>query len=876
MAKTQEKSAKRKGTWNIYLIIIVCAVLLAISFTGIMSAVRDRIVETNLVSIEELVKHDANSIYNSLSLRWSEMETVAEKIAEADYTQSSEVILALKDHLDYVSSAEYLICVDSDGVLYRNSGLVAQDDYLSALCEEQDGRFAARYNDTATVWAETRKEMLVLGVPLDFDVGEIHYEWLLCRLDISTLEKELKIDSYNSQGFSSVIDEEGNYIVNVSKSHSLLTYDNFYEDLKDAEFRGYASADELRASVSKGKLTSAIYTQDGRESLMVISTLDFTPWYFITTVPMSVFEIQTSAILRLFMLLLAIIAVIAVIVFALFVNQRRQQTALKLEKEKRKQEMEYQEQLKQALDMAHSANRAKTTFLNNMSHDIRTPMNAIIGFTGMAAKYVEDPVKTQEYLEKINNASRHLLSLINDVLDMSRIESGKVTINEDKENLPDIMHSLRDIIMADINNKKQELYIDTVGVEDENIICDRLRLNQVLLNLVSNSVKYTGPGGTIAIRISQLRRDADGYGTYEFRVKDNGIGMDQEFLKTIFDPFTRAKSSTTSGVQGTGLGMAITKNIVDMMGGAIEVESQEGVGTEFILTLPFKIYGESQEARTIRSLEGLRALVVDDDLNACQSVSSMLRQIGMRPEWTAYGKEAVVRTQEAVTIGDRFAVYIIDWLMPDMNGIETARQIRKIVGDDITIILLSAYDYSEIEEEAKEAGITGFISKPLFMTELYHKLSYCCGEETGQETPDQPGGKQEAIDFAGLKVLLVEDNELNMEIARDILQEDGMIIDTAEDGLIAVEKVQSAEPGQYDFILMDIQMPNMDGYEAAGRIRNLPDKALADIPIIAMTADAFAEDKERAMQAGMNAHVAKPVDVRKLKETLAQVLSGAC
>lgn len=874
MVKTKEETANRKLPGTSYMIVILCTVLLAFTFWGVISAFTDRILDTNIASMEELAKHDANSIRNSLNLRWSEMEAAASKIEDADYMRSGEVISALKDQLGYINSAEYLMFVDSDGILYRNSGLVAKDDYLTGLCGGQTGRFAARYNDTSTIWQETRREMLILGIPVDFSVGEIHFDWLLCNLNISTLEKELKIDSYNSEGFSTVIDGDGNYIVNVSRSHSLLVYDNFFDDLEDASFHDYASVSELRAEIAAADVLSAVYTQNGRESIMVITALEFAPWYFITTVPMSVFETQSKGILQLFLFLLVVILVIVIAVFALTVKQRRQQAALEMEKEKREHEAEYQEQLRQALDMAHSANRAKTTFLNNMSHDIRTPMNAIIGFTGMAAKYVEDPVRTQEYLEKINNASRHLLSLINDVLDMSRIESGKVTINEDKENLPDIMHSLRDIIMADINNKKQELYIDTVGVTDENIICDRLRLNQVLLNLVSNSMKYTGPGGTIAIRISQIKRDANGYGTYEFRVKDNGIGMDREFLSTIFDPFTRAKSSTASGVQGTGLGMAITKNIVDMMGGTIEVESEEGVGTEFIVTLPFRIYGESQEIRTIRSLKGMRALVVDDDLNACQSVSSMLRQIGMRSEWTAYGKEAVVRTKEAVTIGDRFVVYIIDWLMPDMNGIETARQIRKLVGDDITIILLSAYDYSDIENEAKEAGITGFISKPIFMSELYHELSACYGEETDDGVRDEEEKQPADMDFKGLKVLLVEDNELNMEIAGYILQEEGIVTDTAEDGLIAVEKVRNARHGQYDLILMDIQMPNMNGYEATRRIRNLPDRELAEIPIIAMTADAFAEDKEKALQAGMNAHVVKPVNIRKLKETLAVVLGS--
>lgn len=873
MAKQNKETVIGKISWKILVTIIICACLLAIVFNRVISSATDRIISSNIEAMTELARHDKNSINNSLNLRWEEMETIASKIEAAGYARSAEVISALKYQLDYVSSAEYLMLVDDNGILYRNSGLVAEDWYLSELCSGQTGRFAVRYNDTSAMWMELRKEMLILGVPVDFSVGDIDFDWLLCQLDIATLENELKIQSYDSEGFSSVIDTEGNYIVNISRSHSLLTYDNFFDDLEGAEFEGYSSVEELRAALASGKTFSVIYSQDGRECIMVITVLDFVPWYFITTVPLSVFETQTNAILHVFMFLLFVILLVVAAVFVLIMRQRKQRAILKLEREQREKEAAYQEQLRQALDMAQSANRAKTTFLNNMSHDIRTPMNAIIGFTGMAAKYAEDPEKIREYLEKISNASNHLLSLINDVLDMSRIESGKVTINEDKENLSDIMHNLRDIIMADINNKNQELYIDTVNVRDENIICDRLRLNQILLNLVSNCVKYTNPGGTIAIRISQPERNRNGYGIYEFHVKDNGIGMSREFLSTIFDPFTRAKSSTASGVQGTGLGMAITKNIVDMMGGTIDVKSEEGVGTEFVVTLPFKTYGETREISTIRSLEGLRALVVDDDLNACQSVSSMLRQIGMRAEWTAYGKEAVVRTKEAVEIGDKFAVYIIDWLMPDMNGIETARQIRRQVGEDITIILLSAYDYSDIEDEAKEAGITGFISKPLFLSDLYRKLSAYCGEETeGQkQAPEEPNA--ETMDFTGLRVLLVEDNELNREIAKYILEENGMIVETAEDGLFALEKVKNAQRGQYDLILMDVQMPQMDGYEATRRIRSLPDSAAADIPIIAMTANAFEEDREEAFRAGMNEHIAKPIDPQQLKKTLGKILA---
>ena len=528
--------------------------------------------------------------------------------------------------------------------------------------------------------------------------------------------------------------------------------------------------------------------------------------------------------------------------------------------------------LEEALAMAQSANRAKTTFLNNMSHDIRTPMNAIIGYTGLAASHIDNKELTQDYLKKIGQSSDHLLSLINDVLDMSRIESGKMNLDEKPENLSEIMHTLRNIVQADVKAKELDFFMDTADVTDESIICDKLRLNQVLLNLLSNSIKYTQPGGTVSLRLSQHSVTESGYGIYRFCVKDNGMGMSEEFLKTIFDPFTRVKSSTVSGIQGTGLGMAITKNIVDIMGGNIEVRSKEGEGTEVLVEFKFKLGDAQEKFERIGELEGLRGLVVDDDLNACMSISKMLRDCGMRSEWCASGKEATVRTEEALRIGDMFKVFIIDWLMPDMNGIETARRIRKLVGDEAPIIILTAYDWSDIEEEAREAGVTGFISKPMFPSDLHSVLEKCIGRV--QVDTDNV---EKSYDFSGKKLLLVEDNEMNREIAIEILSEEGFIIDTAEDGDIAVEKVRhSIVNGKgggidYDVILMDIQMPRMDGYEATREIREIPLHG-CHVPIIAMTANAFEEDRRAALDAGMDEHIAKPIDVRKLKETLAKFI----
>ena len=528
---------------------------------------------------------------------------------------------------------------------------------------------------------------------------------------------------------------------------------------------------------------------------------------------------------------------------------------------------EQNRQLEEALSLAQSANRAKTTFLNNMSHDIRTPMNAIIGYTGLAASHIDNKEQVKDYLSKISQSSDHLLSLINDVLDMSRIESGKMNLSEKQENLSEVIHTLRDIVQADIRSKQLEFFIDSMDVNDEQIFCDRLRLNQVLLNVLSNAIKYTQSGGTVSMRITEKALKPNGYGTYEFRIRDNGMGMTEEFLKTIFDPFTRVKSSTVSGIQGTGLGMAITKNIVDMMGGTIVIESAPGKGTEVTMTFDFRIFDGPKAPVKIPEFSGIRSLVVDDDTNACISSSGMLRDIGMRPEWCTSGREALIRTEQAIKEGEPFRVCLLDWLMPDMNGVETARRIRKLAGEDLPIIILTSYDWSDVEEEAREAGVTAFISKPMFPSDLHRVLLSCIGKtEEGKDA-----APEEKQDFSGRKILLVEDNELNREIAEEILSEYGFTVTSAADGTEAVETIEHGASGDFDLILMDIQMPVMDGYEATKKIRAI-NTELSKIPIVAMTANAFEEDRKAALLAGMDEHIAKPISIPKLEKVLSRFL----
>ncbi len=533
-------------------------------------------------------------------------------------------------------------------------------------------------------------------------------------------------------------------------------------------------------------------------------------------------------------------------------------------------EMEKNSLLEDALSQANRANKAKSVFLSNMSHDIRTPMNAIVGFTSLAINHIDRREQVEEYLKKIMTSGKHLLSLINDILDMSRIESGKMQLEEKACSLPDILHELRNILQADVRSKQLELQMDTVDVVNEDVYCDKLRLNQILLNLLGNSVKFTPAGGTVSLRVTEKAGAPAGYASYEFQVTDTGIGMSREFAAHIFEPFSRERSSTVSGIQGTGLGMAITKNIVDMLGGSIEVESTEGEGTKFTVFLTLRLLSEEKEPLTIPELSGCRALVVDDDFNSCDSVSYMLQQVGMRAEWTLSGKEAVLRMRQAAMRGDTYSIYIVDWLLPDMNGIEVTRRIRQEVGEEAPIIILTSYDWADIEEEAREAGVTTFCSKPLFLSELRKCLCSVVNVGAEYETCES----RETHEIRTGRILLAEDNELNQEIAETILTEAGFTVEIAENGQIAVDMVKASNPGYYQVVLMDVRMPVMDGYGATRAIRRLENKELASIPVIAMTANAFEEDRQEAIRQGMNAHIAKPINIKILFDTLDRVLPG--
>ncbi len=524
--------------------------------------------------------------------------------------------------------------------------------------------------------------------------------------------------------------------------------------------------------------------------------------------------------------------------------------------ERKQKEEEQMRLLSDALLLAESASRAKSDFLSRVSHDIRTPMNAVIGYATIAASHIEERERVRDCLRKILSSGEHLQGIINDVLDMSRIEAGKEGLNVIRTSISEMVRAVLPMIHSTITQKQINLYVDTIDVRDEFVYADAQKMRQLLLNILGNAAKFTSDGGTISVKIKQTPSRNPGHAVYTFLIKDNGIGMSREFQEHIFETFAQERSSTNSKQMGTGLGMAIAKSYVDMMGGIISVESEIGKGSEFAVKLEFRIQEDVKPDVRLEQLRGYRALVVDDDFQSCDSVVHLLQDIGMRADFTTTGKEALFRTRMAYGDGDSYFAYIIDWIMPDMNGIEVVRQIRKIIGDEVPIIILTAYYWGEIEEEAREAGVTAFCTKPLFASDLTNIFL------------QHESVVEELADFHGERLLLVEDNDLNREIAKFMLEEIGFEVDVAYDGHDAVTLLQECPDDKYQYVLMDVQMPIMDGIEATQVIRRSDRLYLRTVPIIALTANAFNEDVDRCLAAGMNAHLPKPFKIEDIIDTL--------
>lgn len=704
--------------------------------------------------------------------------------------------------------------------------------------------------------------VIFMGIPTDkyyMNEGQTESVALVAGMSNEDIVEMLNMDRDDtSMVYSHIIRKDGTFVIHGEKeSHE---YSNYFEQIRSSFEKDSPDAEkhiqELIVKMENHEIYSSILQAKDQRIHLYCEQLAVSEWYLVTIME---YDTLDSVINHLnaqwiTMVVIASVLMIGVVlaIFMIYVNFSRQNI----------------KQLEVAREAAIKANKTKSEFLSNMSHDIRTPMNAIVGMTAIARANIDNPEQVQNCLKKISLSSKHLLGLINDVLDMSKIESGKMKLNMEQISLREILNGIATIVQPQLKMKKQnfDIYISDIITED--VYCDSVRLNQVLLNLLSNAIKFTPDEGTIEISLCQESSPlGEKYVRNHIRVKDNGIGMTPEFKKTIFESFTREDNARVNKTEGTGLGMAITKYIVDAMHGTIEVESVQGKGTEFHIALDLEKALESEEEM---NLPNWNMLVVDDDEVLCQTTISALNSIGIHADSTLSGEMAVDKAVEAYQQGKGYDIILMDWKLPGIDGLEAARQLRKKLGEDIPILLISAYDWSEMETEARKAGITGFISKPLFKSTLYYGLREFANQHKVEENLPSLEDSQEPL--KNIHILLAEDNDLNWEIADMLLSSLGAILDRAENGQICVNKLSNSEPNTYDIILMDIRMPVMTGFEATTEIRKLnhPDK---DIPIIAMTADAFSDDVKKCLDCGMNAHVSKPIDIDIVKSTILKFLS---
>ncbi|WP_033118333.1 hybrid sensor histidine kinase/response regulator [Intestinimonas butyriciproducens] len=678
---------------------------------------------------------------------------------------------------------------------------------------------------------------------------------LVVGLPMEAITKELSLDIGVTQAYSHIIRRDGSFVLRQADA----TRDSYFERLLTLGHFDNGTPTEavaaIQKAISSGEDYSLLVEINGERRNTYFTPLTYSDWYLVSALPYSLlyeptYSLVNQSVLSTLLGCGLVLLVLLTLFFFYFRFSKRQMIALA-----------------EARAAAEHANRAKSEFLSNMSHDIRTPMNAIVGMTAIASSNINNPEQVRDCLKKITLSSKHLLGLINDVLDMSKIESGKLTLNLDQISLRETMDGIVSIIQPQLKAKQQSFDVFIQDIQSELVCCDGVRLNQILLNLLSNALKFTPSGGRITVTLMQETSPADPHLVRNhFRVKDTGIGMSPEFQQRIFDSFTREDTTRVQKIEGTGLGMAITKYIVDEMGGTIELQSQVDKGTEFHITLDLEAVSD-QEADMV--LPNWEVLVVDDDAQLCSSAASSLTEIGVHAECALDGPSAISMVERRHQKRRDYHVVLLDWQMPGMDGIETARALRRRVGKDIPILLISAYDWSDIAEEARAAGISGFLSKPLFKSTLFYGLSRFA-EPASAKADAAP---ELAPDFTGRHLLLAEDSALNWEIARDLLSSYGFALDWAENGRLCVERFQASQADHYDAILMDIRMPVMDGYQAARAIRAMDRPDAREIPIIAMTADAFSEDIRRAMDSGMSAHIAKPIDIRELLRVLQRCLS---
>lgn len=832
-------------TVSIITVIIACIILFAALGIFMNKKSDETLSEMGTIYMSGLNERISMHFETIIDMRFSSLQDVIEEVPDEiknDYENR-------KAEIGYISAAhdfKYLALYDQEGNFDMLCGeTISLFDPEAFLNTMKNGEKKIAMGKT-----ESGENIVVIGIPGSYPIANGKRSLaVLAGFPSSEMEMILALSEQSDIVFSHVIREDGSFVI---RSVDAVT-DNYFDRIRMlfGDARGSHAeyhVEELKNAMENHEELSSIFDLDEERRHIYCTALPYSEWYLITVMPYGIMDRTVSSFSRLWIsmsiLCCAIILGMLTVIFVKYYKITRHQI----------------EDLNNAKKAAESATRAKSEFLSNMSHDIRTPMNAIVGMTAIATSNIDNKEQVTNCLRKITLSSKHLLGLINDILDMSKIESGKLTLNMEQISLREIMESIVNIVQPQVKAKKQEFDVIINEIDAEEVYCDSVRFNQVLLNLLSNAIKFTPDGGKIELTLNEEASPiGENYTRVNIIVKDTGIGMSEEFKKIVFESFAREDSKRVHKTEGTGLGMAITKYIVDAMKGTIEVESEQGKGTTFHVTLDLEKAEEREEDMILPSWN---MLVVDDDEMLCESAVHSLKSVGIEAEWTLDGESAVKMVAKRHAAGKDYDVILLDWRLPGMDGIETAREIRNQT--DIPILLISAYDWNEIEEEARAAGISGFIAKPLFKSTLYYGLKQLV---TGDASENTEEAEEEVFKLEGRHILLSEDNDLNWEIANELLSSQGLILDHAENGKVCVEKFEQSAVGYYDAILMDLRMPVMNGYEAADAIRSL-DRADANIPIIAMTADAFSEDKQKCLAHGMNAHIPKPIDVREVIKLL--------
>lgn len=859
MKKNEKGSRTDRGVPLIFSIIVVFCILgtVVFSVSQRISAEMSSSAINNLSESLELVKGTIEAIL----IKEAEFQKLIAQ--EATMIEEPERFIRSYKKNRTMVKVSLILSEKEEGI--SNTGDVFTEEGLDFSTEKtvEGLPISQSYLNDMGTWAYTIKCPVEKD---DKEIGTLYIEYIY-----DSFEESLPDGFYNGNAMLYIMDAKSERFVLKPKGMGErkaghLNLQDFYRANNILEEEVQA---EVAAGVASGRNVMFYHDIQNKDSLIFMWSVNDGAVYLIGYVPIEAIQQEGKAVNQnIFIVVVVMLAAFLICCMLYYLNQRQQN---RLRKEREEEREVHNRQLAEALQAAQIASKSKTMFLSNMSHDIRTPMNAILGFTTLLAKDADNPAKVREYTAKITASGRHLLSLINDVLDVSKIESGKVVLTIGEFTLNNLVSSVDAIIRPMARARRQNFDVSVTDIKHEYLIGDETRINQILINLLSNAVKYTPEGGNIWFRIIGLQQRSGQYEHIRIEVEDDGYGMTPEYLETIFDAFTRAENSTTNKVQGTGLGMAITKNIVELMGGTIEVASEIDKGSIFTVELELRIPDGQDDSRFWKENGIERILAVDDDEEICKSIQTLMKDTGVHVDKAQNGKEAMGMIQDAAGRGEDYQMILLDWKMPGMNGFETAGIIRTTMLYQGPILFLTAYDGDEVEDEAAEIGNSGVLAKPFFVSAFKEKIIRM---QLGQHREEDAPKVAEDGSLNGLHFLVAEDNEINAEILSELLDIEGAACEITENGRLALERFAAAEKGEFDAILMDVQMPVMNGYEAAKAIRALEREDAGEIPIIAMTANAFAEDVKEALEAGMNAHVAKPIDMDLLKKTMNQYIKG--